>query len=526
MINDLSFNQDSSCVSVATSCGYSIYNCDPFGEFYSSSRASGPRASLAGNLRHPHEPRANQHGDQIQAHGHPSSGNGPANNSTNLQAPDSSLSSPSSPSSPTALVRLLFTTSLTIIIPQLGQPNGDRLMRIFNLKQGLKICELTFPVGIVAVRLNRKRLCVFLQSGQLFIYDLGCVRLVKVLELAASPHFVGDLAPHDCLYLVIPMAAVTEQTDLFNAEGERETQAPPKTTSLADLITFAGKNHSDKLLRPEVTLHDIHKDSPGWLVVYDTLELRPRLIFKAHDSPVARVTVSNDGARIATALSKGTIVRVSHLATHNGGLALHQVTNLRRGHQPTKISTLAFSPDGGVLGCGSKSGTVHLFAVGNPLGSDAGAGTAEGSGEGHHDSESEGSSSDLNDNLSSLLIAKPDADAKQDEDNLYSHLKSIGASSKLINNHYTKTLMKKLPYKHYLENLIWEPPRRSFAFVKLAEHGSDGARMEIGIAELVVYLASYQTGKLYQYQIPANLDGHNRVECQKINEYQLAREGE
>lgn len=494
MINDLCFNQDATCVSVATSTGYSIFNCDPFGEFYSSK----------GSVR------------------------GPKNSGSTSNDFDNGADSSSgaSSTSPTASVKLLFSTSLTIIIPQLGQPFGDRLMRIFNLKQGLKICELTFPVGIVGVRLNRKRLCVLLSSGQLFIYDLGCVRLVKVLELDPDHSFVGDLAPDDCSYLVLPMSSVTKQTDLFNltsagtdAEPNGDSNSNRPTPQLADLIDITSKNQSDKLKHPGLTLEEIHKDSPGWIMVYDTLELRPRLIFKAHDSPLAKIRVSNDGSSIATALTKGTIVRVSWVAKNGDDLHLHQVTNLRRGHQPTKIASLAFSADGTVLGCGSKSGTVHLFSIGkSPMSGSSSNGDGT---EGDPDSESEGSSSDLNDNLNSLLLTKPDQEEKENDENLYTHLKTLGKSSKLINNHYTKTFMKKLPYKDYLENLIWEPPRRSFAFVKLAEHKPDGAHMEIGITNQFVFLASYLTGTLYQYRIPAEVDDQNRIECQLVNRYSM-----
>ncbi|KAJ1551827.1 autophagy protein, partial [Cladochytrium tenue] len=31
----VNFNQDSTCLSVGTRTGYKIYNCDPFGRFYS-----------------------------------------------------------------------------------------------------------------------------------------------------------------------------------------------------------------------------------------------------------------------------------------------------------------------------------------------------------------------------------------------------------------------------------------------------------------------------------------------------------
>ena len=40
IINNLTFNQDYSCVSVSTTKYHKIFNCDPFGEFYSSYQGS------------------------------------------------------------------------------------------------------------------------------------------------------------------------------------------------------------------------------------------------------------------------------------------------------------------------------------------------------------------------------------------------------------------------------------------------------------------------------------------------------
>lgn len=132
---------------------------------------------------------------------------------------------------------------------------------------------------------------------------------------------------------------------------------------------------------------------------------------------------------------------------------------------------------------------------------------------------------DLNENLANLLILKqPEQERElEEEPKLYFSL-GLKKLSKLLNNPYTKLIMKKLPYKDYFDNLIWEPPRRSFAFVKLAETAPSTPRhksVEIGFGPSgLLMLASYQTGTFYQYKLPKpHLE--DREECQLISSHSL-----
>ncbi|KAL6505000.1 Autophagy-related protein 18a [Orobanche gracilis] len=60
----------------------------------------------------------------------------------------------------------------------------------------------------------------------------------------------------------------------------------------------------------------------------------------AHDSRIACFTLSQDGNLLATASSKGTLVRIYN--THDGSLLLE----VRRGVDKAEIYSLAFSPTG------------------------------------------------------------------------------------------------------------------------------------------------------------------------------------
>lgn len=77
--------------------------------------------------------------------------------------------------------------------------------------------------------------------------------------------------------------------------------------------------------------------------------------YKAHDNDIEMICLSNDGTYMATASSKGTIIRVVELAKGN------LVRELRRGSQPTTIYSLSFNSNNENLLCSGSSGTVHLF---------------------------------------------------------------------------------------------------------------------------------------------------------------------
>lgn len=147
-INFVSFNQDSSCVSVGTPQGYKIYNCDPFGKCFS--KADGGMG----------------------------------------------------------IVEMLFCTSLIAVVGMGDQPqNSPRRLKIVNTKRQSTICELTFPTAVLGVRLNRKRLVVLLQD-QIYIYDISNMKLVHTIETSPNPGAVCALSSSsDNNYLVYPFPA-------------------------------------------------------------------------------------------------------------------------------------------------------------------------------------------------------------------------------------------------------------------------------------------------------------------------------
>ncbi|GAA94674.1 uncharacterized protein L969DRAFT_24078 [Mixia osmundae IAM 14324] len=85
-------------------------------------------------------------------------------------------------------------------------------------------------------------------------------------------------------------------------------------------------------------------------------------IIVAHRTHLACLVCSSDGARLATASSKGTLVRIWDVATAR---ALHE---LRRGTDVATIFSMRFNPDASLLALSSDKGTIHIWHIGDVKG--------------------------------------------------------------------------------------------------------------------------------------------------------------
>lgn len=93
------------------------------------------------------------------------------------------------------------------------------------------------------------------------------------------------------------------------------------------------------------------------MVQLENLSTQKKKHIKAHDNEIMCLTLSRDGAKLATASEKGTLIRV--FDTENGTL----IKEVRRGSSKAEIYSIAFSTDSNYLCCVSSSGTLHVFAI-------------------------------------------------------------------------------------------------------------------------------------------------------------------
>ena len=184
----ISFNQDSSCISVSTRSGYSIYTCDPFSKVY---------------------------GKQLPA---------------------------------ISLARMLFCTSLVALVGAGEHPSySPRRLQIVNTKRQSTICDLTFTTSVIGVELNRKRLVVVLEE-HLYIYDIANMKLLHTIDTTPNPNSLCCLAasPDNC-YLAYPSNTSSNSGELmiFDAVKLQSVNIISAHKSQLACITF---NHEGTLL--------------------------------------------------------------------------------------------------------------------------------------------------------------------------------------------------------------------------------------------------------------------------------------
>lgn len=180
-INFVSFNQDNTCVSVAYSDGYKIFNCDPFANCYKKT--------------------------------------------------DGSI----------GIVQMLFSTSLVLVVGLGDEPSlSPRRLKVINTKRQSTICELTFPTSILAVKMNRTRLVVLLEET-IYLYDISTMRLIHTIEIPPNPSGLISLSPDsDVNYLAYPSPPKTNVNTQTSQDinGQPHSAAPVRN---GDVIIFNAK---------------------------------------------------------------------------------------------------------------------------------------------------------------------------------------------------------------------------------------------------------------------------------------------
>ncbi|KAI3917379.1 hypothetical protein MKW98_027298 [Papaver atlanticum] len=162
--------------------------------------------------------------------------------------------------------------------------------------------ELSFRSNVRAVRLRRDRIIVILEQ-KIFIFNFNDMKLLHQIETYANPNGLCEVS-HVSGSLVVAFPG------LHRGEVRVENYTTKKTT----------------------------------------------FIF-AHDSSIECMSLTLDGKLLATASSKGTLVRVFN--TSNGTL----LQEVRRGADRAEIYSLAFSPNTQWLAVSSNKGTVHVFKL-------------------------------------------------------------------------------------------------------------------------------------------------------------------
>ena len=164
--------------------------------------------------------------------------------------------------------------------------------------------ELTFQRSVLNVKLSDKRIYVVLRDS-IWIYELE------------NPKLVGKISTID------------NPKGLFSISQDGERMAYP----IGDVGELAIQNIQEHFAETRTTR------------------------IKAHQGDLVCISLSRNGSLIATASSKGTLIRVFKTAT---GESLNE---FRRGIESAEIYGLFFDQQNTRLACSSNRGTVHVFAL-------------------------------------------------------------------------------------------------------------------------------------------------------------------
>eukprot|EP01118_Nematostelium_gracile_P005312 TRINITY_DN1671_c0_g1_i1.p1 TRINITY_DN1671_c0_g1~~TRINITY_DN1671_c0_g1_i1.p1 ORF type:complete len:354 (-),score=60.51 TRINITY_DN1671_c0_g1_i1:38-1099(-) len=203
------------------------------------------------------------------------------------------------------ICEMLFNSSLVALVGSGNDPQlSPRKLHILNTKNRTTICELSFVTPILAVKMNKKRLVVVMET-KIHIYDISSIKILHTIDTVPNPKGLCALSPSgDNCYLAYP--------------GSTEK---------------------------------------GTIVIFDALSLQISNMIEAHKTPLSRMTINWSGNLIASSSNKGTVIRVHSITDEK------KCYQFRRGTYPAVVYSIAFSFDSTLLVVSSETGTVHIFKV-------------------------------------------------------------------------------------------------------------------------------------------------------------------
>ncbi|CAB3396548.1 unnamed protein product [Caenorhabditis bovis] len=200
------------------------------------------------------------------------------------------------------VVERLYSSSLIVMVSQIE----PRVMRVYHYATRNYICDHRFNKSVLNVKLNRERIVVCTEDC-IYIYNLKDMK---------SMHSIQDTPLNQLGIIDLSLA----NSNIFLAyPGSAET---------------------------------------GSVHIFDPINLSSVNTFVAHDGPLAAIKFNSDGTKLATASTKGTVIRV-YGVPHG-----ERLFEFRRGmSRYVSIHSLAFSPDSNYLCSSSNTETVHVFKL-------------------------------------------------------------------------------------------------------------------------------------------------------------------
>ncbi|KAG9140823.1 hypothetical protein Leryth_025225 [Lithospermum erythrorhizon] len=215
------------------------------------------------------------------------------------------------------IVQMLFRCNILALVG--GKSNTQyppNKVIIWDDHQSRCIGEFSFRSEVRGVKLRRDRVVIVLEH-KIYVYNFMDLKLLHQIETVANPRGLCCLSHQ-------------RNTSVLACPGLRRGQ-----------------------------------------VRVEHFGLTTTRLINAHDSQIACLTLSMDGLLLATASTRGTLIRIFNTMD---GTKLQEV---RRGADKADIYSLALSPNAQWLVVSSDKGTIHVFTLRvRVIGEDAAVGTA------------------------------------------------------------------------------------------------------------------------------------------------------
>ncbi|KAI3749254.1 hypothetical protein L2E82_19861 [Cichorium intybus] len=202
-----------------------------------------------------------------------------------------------------AIVEMLFRCNILALVGGGPEPQyPPNKVMIWDDHKSRCIGELSFRSEVRGVRLRRDRIIVVLEQ-KIYVYNFTDLKLLHQIETFTNPKGLCEVSQGSSNFVLVCPG-------LQKGQVRVEHYASKKTKFIL-----------------------------------------------AHDSRIACFTLAQDGHMIATASTKGTLIRI--FDTHDGTL----LQEVRRGADRAEIYSLAFSSTIQWLAVSSDKGTVHVFSL-------------------------------------------------------------------------------------------------------------------------------------------------------------------
>ena len=222
-----------------------------------------------------------------------------------------------------ALCQMLYGTSLLAIV----NTATPRTLSLVNAWTGEVLRDLHFVASVQRVEMNRKILCVLAADGQLHVFNLTTLQVIKSIGVVHA------------------------------SDPARGIEGSNASTGGA---FFAISNVEDELF-----VACRCRKKVGWVRVYKITEqmgirLAPIGAFDAHNHSISRIAIGGPRGKqkLATASEKGTVIRIFGLGSEYGKLDV-----LLRGSSPCAMHSIAFNSNASLVAASSSTGTIHVFRL-------------------------------------------------------------------------------------------------------------------------------------------------------------------